>query len=60
MQMFKPVRIAATPASPRRGGDNSSEGGIELHLAGERRVMVRRGFDRQLLLDLITALESLA
>jgi hypothetical protein len=37
-------------------------GGVELHLPGRRRLVVlvvRRGFDRQLLLDVVGALESL-
>ena len=60
-QMFLPVKIAATPEPARRGGgDDGGEGAIELHLAAERRLIVRRGFDRQLLADVICALESLA
>jgi transposase-like protein len=31
---------------------------VELRLPGERRLIVRRGFDRQLLLDLVNVLES--
>ena len=60
--VFKPVKVAATPAPSRRGGggDDGGEGAIELHLAAERRLIVRRGFDRQLLADVIYALESLA
>jgi hypothetical protein len=57
--VFKPVTIAATstPALDDGGG----EGAIELHLPGGRlRLMVRRGFDRQLLVDVIDALEALA
>ena len=57
--VFKPVKVAATPAPSRRGGDGG-EGAIELHLAAQRRLIVRRGFDRQLLADVIYALESLA
>jgi hypothetical protein len=68
-QVFKPVKIAATPTPPRRrggddgdDGDDGGEGAIELYLpgAGARRLIVRRGFDRQLLADVIDALESLA
>ena len=32
--------------------------GIELRLGGGRRIVVRRGFDRQTLLDLLTTLEG--
>ena len=63
-QVFKPVKIAAIPTPVRHGGgdagDDRGEGAIELYLAGERRLMVRRGFDRQLLAEVIRALESLA
>ena len=64
--VFKPVKIAATSTPAREdggGGDGGGggEGAIELHLPGGRlRLMVRRGFDRQLLVDVIDALESLA
>ena len=58
--MFKAVKIAAMPEPARRcGGDYGGEGVIELHLTGERRLMLRRGFDRDLLVDVIRALESL-
>ena len=60
-QMFKPVKIAATPASARHGGGgggDGDEGAIELHVAQGRCLIVRRGFDRQLLVDVIRALES--
>lgn len=59
--VFKPVKIAAAPTPARRGGDDDGgEGAIELRLTGERRLMVRRGFDPQLLMEVIRALESLA
>ena len=60
-QMFKPVKIAATPEPARRGvSGGGGEGAIELYLSGARRLIVRRGFDRQLLVDVIHALESLS
>ena len=52
-QAFKPVKIAPEPA---HGGDAA----IELYLPGARRLVVRRGFDRQLLVDVIHALEAAA
>ena len=63
--MFKPVQIAATSTAAMRGGGGGGGGGggeeaIELHLPGGRLLMVRRGFDRQLVVDVIDALESLA
>jgi hypothetical protein len=59
--VFKPVKVVATPTpAPSRGDDSGDDAAIELRLAGERRLMVRRGFDRQLLADVIRALESLA
>jgi hypothetical protein len=53
--VFKPVTIAATPTPAR--DDDGGEGAIELHLPGGCLLMVRRGFDRQLLVDVIHALE---
>lgn len=61
--MFKPVKMVVTPGPTVRGGGDDDGGGdaaIELYLPGERRLIVRRGFDRQLLLDVIHAMESLA
>jgi hypothetical protein len=59
--MFIPVSIAATPRPAVPGdGDDGGEAAIELHLATGRRLMLRRGFDRQLLVDVIHALEALA
>jgi len=65
--VFKPVKIAATSTAAARdcghdhndggGGGGGGEGAIELHLPGKRLLMVRRGFDRQLLVDVIHALE---
>ena len=63
-ETFKAVKVAE-PAPPaalrRRAGDHGgAEGAIELCLPGQRRLLVHRGFDRQLLLEVIGALESLA
>lgn len=53
--MFKPVKIVASAACSVRGQSDSV---IELRLPGGRHLMVRRGFDRQLLLEVVDALES--
>jgi transposase-like protein len=47
---FVEVQPPKTPAS----------GAIEICLSGERRLLVRRGFDHDLLIDLIHALEATA
>ena len=57
-EIFKAVAIVPDSKPRRYGGDDA--GAIELCLPGERRLRVRRGFDRQLLWDLISALELLA
>ncbi len=49
---FAEVRLAAEAAR--------EPGGIELHLPGQRYVVVRPGFDRQTLRDLLAALEGSA
>jgi hypothetical protein len=54
--MFKPVKIAVT-STPALDDGGGGEGAIELHLPGGRLLMVRRGFDRQLLVDVIHTLE---
>jgi hypothetical protein len=60
--VFKPVKIAAaTRASARHGGDDGGDavgGAIEVHVAGDRR-LVRPGFDRQLLAEVIGVLDAL-
>lgn len=53
----------ATSRSSRRRADDDDACGasaIELRLAGDRRLLVHRGFDRRLLVDLIQTLEALA
>jgi transposase-like protein len=67
-EAFSPV-VIATEGKPRlrRRGDGGDGGAmelaaasfIELCLRGERRLMVRRGFDRRLLGEVIAALEAL-
>ena len=59
--VFKPVKVVTRPTPARRGGgDDAGDGAIELHMAGARLLIVRRGFDRRLLVDVVRALESLA
>jgi transposase-like protein len=64
-EVFKPVTVAAEPRRRRRddGVANSASevvdaACVELCLPGQRRLIVRRGFDRQLLLDVIDALQG--
>jgi transposase-like protein len=62
--MFKSVKIVqeAVPHSSADAGDSSIElpaaRFVELRLPGRRRLIVRRGFDRRLLLDLLDALDG--
>lgn len=44
--------------SDKRGAEEESDSAIELCLPGGRRLFVRRGFDRQLLLELVQVMES--
>jgi hypothetical protein len=50
----KPAFVEVTPPSIQKAGT------IEVCLRGERRLLVRRGFDRDLLIELVRALESVA
>jgi hypothetical protein len=50
----KPAFVEVTPS---RAG---TAGTIEICLRGERHLLARRGFDRELLIELIRALESIA
>ncbi|MDP9172567.1 MAG: hypothetical protein M3O30_01715 [Planctomycetota bacterium] len=50
----KPAFVEVTP--PRAG----TAGTIEVCLRGERHLLARRGFDRELLIELILTLESIA
>jgi hypothetical protein len=61
-EIFKPVKIVSSAERSAHGQSDSvielsAASVIELCLPGDRRLMVRRGFDRQLLLDVIDALE---
>jgi hypothetical protein len=40
--------------------DTPMAGALELILPGDRRLLVRRGFDRELLIELIRTLEAVA
>jgi len=59
-------RLKDAPAGPAfveakvRGVADGDGGGVTIELAGGRRVMASRGFDRDLLLEVIEALESAA
>jgi len=56
----KPNRLpkpAFVEVMPLRAG---TAGTIEVCLRGERRLLARRGFDRELLIELIRTLESIA
>lgn len=48
----RPVRLSVDDV-------HSDAAAIELHLPGRRRLIVQRGFDRRLLLEVVLALESL-
>lgn len=51
------VGFAEVKIAPEQAGETS---GIELRLPGQRCIVVRPGFDRQTLLDLLAALEGQA
>ena len=53
---FKPVKLV----SNGRGASARSDGVIELRLRGGRRLRVRHGFDRGVLVELVETLEALA
>jgi len=62
------LKGTGSPASPQPvfveakvcGVDAGGGGGVMIEIVGGRRVVALRGFDRQLLLDVIEALESSA
>jgi transposase-like protein len=53
-RLTKPAFVEVTP--PRAG----TAGTIEVCLRGERHLLARRGFDHELLIELIRTLESIA
>jgi hypothetical protein len=53
---FKPVKLV----SDGRGQSERGDGVIELRLRGGRRLRVRHGFDRGMLVELVETLEALA
>ena len=55
-EVFTPVKVVG--GSKLHSASEGGDAAIELRLPGRRRLMVRRGFDRQLLLDLLGALEA--
>ena len=60
---FKPVKVVSGRVDNSLGSGEEPVprglAGIELCLRGRRHLIVRRGFDRQLLLELVQAMESL-
>ena len=54
------AEVKVSPATNSRGGENAAAetSGIELRLPGCRWVVVRPGFDRQTLIELLHALET--
>jgi hypothetical protein len=57
-ETFRPVKLIAH-ARPGHGEMVGDDAAIELCLRGGRRLMLRTGFDRQLLAEVIAALEAL-
>ena len=55
---FKPVQVLSELERPVC--NEQPDSAIELRLRDGRHLLVRRGFDRQLLIDLVQALEPLA
>jgi hypothetical protein len=53
-RLSKPAFVEVTSPSAETSGS------IEIHLRGERRLLARRGFDRELLIELIHTLEATA
>ena len=56
---FAAVKVAGgKKAKPQRTNGQREDGSIKLCLPGHRRLILRSGFDRRLLLDLLAALEE--
>jgi hypothetical protein len=56
----KPIRLPKPAFVEVKPSSLSAAGAIEIFLHGDRRLLVRRGFDRDLLIELVRALESVA
>ena len=56
-QTFKPVQVVSKTL---RQSAEHQDGAIELRLRDGHHLLVQRGFDRQLLIELVQVLESLA
>jgi transposase-like protein len=56
----KPNRPSAPAFVEVKPPKTSAAGAIEIRLRGERHLLVRRGFDRDLLIEGVRALESVA
>jgi hypothetical protein len=56
----KPIRLPKPAFVEVKPPSLSASGAIEIFLHGDRRLLVRRGFDRDLLIELVRALESVA
>lgn len=54
---FAEVRVRPAPDPAADSGSANGQGALELHLPRGRRVIVRPGFDRRTLLELVAALE---
>jgi transposase-like protein len=56
----KPNRLPQPAFVEVKPSNLSATGAIEIRLHYDRRLLVRRGFDRDLLIELVCALESIA
>ena len=56
----KPNRLSKPSFVEVKPPKTSATGAIEICLHSERRLLVRRGFDRDLLIEVVRALESVA
>jgi hypothetical protein len=56
----KPIRLPKPAFVEVKPSSLSAAGAIEIFLQGGRRLLVRSGFDRDLLIELVRALESVA
>jgi hypothetical protein len=57
--VFHPVKVIGTGSGSLGGAAAAETGGaLELVVGGERRILVRRGFDPEVLAELVRAVES--